>query len=528
MVDPRLRLTKERHMTANVALRNRLAKLQAALSAGLVERGVAVRLALLAGVAGEHLLLVGPPGTAKSLVARRLHLAFDGTYFERLLTRFSVPEELFGPLSIKGLESDRYERLTAGYLPCASVAFLDEIFKANSAILNSLLTLLNERLFDNGAHRVPAPLVSAIGASNELPDGEELDALFDRFLLRLEVCGVSESGFRALVEPGSIAEPQIDAELRLAESDLRELRDAATQVTLPDGILEILQELRSWCLAEKIAVSDRRWRKVVQLLRVSAWTNGRAEVSIWDLWLLQHCVWQKPDDRRKLFDWYAARVGADQMVGVGSLVDFVVGLEGVLDQALDERHAVDASGRALYRKQNGTQTTDVYTSRQQMRDGSGLYTPPNGWGCHYGDENRARENGLTRHELDRGYVKEKGRNISFDNWEGREAFLADIKNQFPPPESNAPMMAIPLKPAAYVRRQRADAQRTKEDLLAHRNGLERRIHSLESEIDSHLWIDDGFASVARSSLDRAVDEVSELLERVEKIQANLQLIPTEG
>ncbi|HEY6107220.1 MAG TPA: AAA family ATPase, partial [Anaeromyxobacteraceae bacterium] len=128
--------------------RDRLAAVLSTLESGLLERRSAVRLTLLAALAGEHTLLVGPPGTAKSQLARRLHLAFsDGTYFERLLTRYTVPEELFGPLSISALEDDRYERQTAGFLPQASIAFIDEVFKANSAILNALLTLLNEREF---------------------------------------------------------------------------------------------------------------------------------------------------------------------------------------------------------------------------------------------------------------------------------------------------------------------------------------------------------------------------------------------
>ena len=509
-------------------LHQRIASLQRVLGAGLVERETAVRLVLLSAIAGEHLLLLGPPGTAKSMIARRLHLALDGAYFERLLTRFSVPEELFGPLSIKGLEGDRYERLTDGYLPTASVAFVDEIFKANSAILNSLLTLLNERLFDNGANRVKAPLMCAIGASNEMPEGDELDALYDRFLLRLEVNAVSEAGFHSLVAPGSIDEPKVDDDLQLTESDLLEIRNAASRVVLPEGILEILKELRSWCLAEQIAVSDRRWRKVVQLLRVSAATHGRTVVSIWDLWLLQHCVWRKPEERAKIAGWYASRVGADQTVGLGNLIDFVVGQEGVLVHFLDERQVVDAAGNAFYLKPDGTHTTDPYTSRQQMRDGKVLFMAPQSWSSHYYDSEDGRKGGLTAEQLMRGNVKLDGRSVSFADWSAREDFLADIRNQFPAPERNRPLMAIPSKPAAYVRRQQADARRTKDELLAHKDGLAQRIRSLESEIGSHLWIDAGFANIARSSLDSAVDEVSGLLTRVERIQENLQLIPTEG
>eukprot|EP00887_Chlorella_sp_A99_P000959 scaffold5.g959.t1 len=154
------------------------------LQSGLLERETEVRLLLLAALCGEHLLLLGPPGTAKSELSRRLSALTGGRYFERLLTRFSVPEELFGPLSMRGLENDEYVRQIEGYLPTAEVAFIDEIFKANSAILNALLTLLNERLFDNGSKRLAVPLLCLVGASNELPESEELDALYDRFLIR--------------------------------------------------------------------------------------------------------------------------------------------------------------------------------------------------------------------------------------------------------------------------------------------------------------------------------------------------------
>lgn len=272
-----------------------------------VDREIAVDLLVLASICQEHLLLIGPPGTAKTELVTRYAELVDARHFHYLLTRFTEPSELFGPLDLQAFQQGTFHIRTDGMLPEAQIAFLDEVFQGSSAILNTLLTLVNERLFHNGAVRQRVPLLSLVGASNALPDDPWLQAFADRFVLRLQLEPVADERLEDLLNQGWQLELQrLDSARTAAEGqttrllpgikldDLAELNGRLTEVDmsqLQPVYADVVRELR----AEGIELSDRRVIKGLKLLAGAALLREASVADAQDLWPLNH-FWSRPEE----------------------------------------------------------------------------------------------------------------------------------------------------------------------------------------------------------------------------------------
>jgi len=256
-----------------------------------VGRDEVVDLIALAVVAGEHLFLYGPPGTAKSALIRQFASAVQGRYFEYLLTRFSEPNEIFGPIDLARLREGAVATITTGMLPEAEFAFLDELFNANSAILNNLLTVLNERVYRRGAEVHRLPLLSLFSASNHLAEDEALGALFDRFLLRCHVDHLKREAMPRLLSAGWALERATGATTSVSAADLRVLSRRVHDVDLTrvtEPYAEVIFKVRDL----GVAISDRRAVKMLKLLAASALLSGRDSANPSDLWVLRY-VWDR-------------------------------------------------------------------------------------------------------------------------------------------------------------------------------------------------------------------------------------------
>lgn len=302
----------------------RFKQLLGEMNRGIYEKETEISLSLLAALAGESIILLGPPGVAKSMVARQLKTAFrDAQSFEYLMSRFSTPDEIFGPVSIQKLKtSDTYERAMEGYLPTADVVFLDEIWKAGPAIQNTLLTVINEKIFRNGNREMHLPLKLLVAASNELPaKGEGLEALWDRFVIRIESRPIKlEKNFRAMLLEShadfsgstgilghaDFADNADFSDLKITAEEYAEWAEKICKIGVKEEVLDAISAIRKSLRAvnvdeaaerRNIYMSDRRWKNIVRLLRTSAFMQDREEVDICDLLPIYHCLWQEPEER---------------------------------------------------------------------------------------------------------------------------------------------------------------------------------------------------------------------------------------
>ena len=288
--------------------KERINKIISSLSDDLQEREDVISIALLGSLIEESIFFYGPPGTGKSLIARRISTAFHNQkYFEYLMQKFSTPDEIFGQVSISELKKDNYKRLTEGFLPTATFAFLDEIWKSSPAILNTLLTILNERLFKNGKIIENCPLKVIISASNEVPPKNQgLEALYDRFLLRVPVFPIKDkNNFEILLESNNVkTKTNIKNEYKISPNEVEKWKNEINNIKLSKETFNIIHILRT-LLFEKaeeldIYVSDRRWKKVAFLLKASAFFCERKETNLSDLLLLKYCLWSTNENREKI------------------------------------------------------------------------------------------------------------------------------------------------------------------------------------------------------------------------------------
>ena len=271
------------------------------LSEGLYEKENIIGLTLLCVLAGKSVFLFGLPGTAKSLIVRRIASAFkDSKYFGQLMNRFTTPEDVFGPVSLSKLKEDKFERQTEGYLPTADFVFLDEIWKSSPAILNTLLTIINEKVYRNGSQEEKVPLKALVAASNETPPkGQGLDAMYDRFIMRLFVDTAKDAdNFVKLISDKDVSfDAGLKEDEKISTEDWLKFHKDIDNVSVSDEALNIICSIKyeideyNKGNNEAIYISDRRWKNIVYILKAAAFFSERNTVMPVDCFLITHCIW---------------------------------------------------------------------------------------------------------------------------------------------------------------------------------------------------------------------------------------------
>lgn len=265
-----------------------------------VERDVIIKNALRALIIGQSILLLGPPGTGKSALTNELcGRITGGLFFSWLLNKTSDPSEILGPYSVKGMENDKFKRITAGKLPEAHIAFLDEIFKCNAPTLNILLPLINEKIIFNDGKAVPVPLISLFAASNELPEDESLDALYDRLIFRMYVGYVKDPANKQKMYEGYLSKRigiSNNARTTISLQELQAMQNESKSVKISKDVLKTFIKLINSLNKDGITVSDRRQNECLKILQGSALFEGRTNVTLDDLKALVYVLWENEED----------------------------------------------------------------------------------------------------------------------------------------------------------------------------------------------------------------------------------------
>lgn len=292
-------------------MQQQLQKIETRLNEYYIERQEEIHGISLGLLSGANVLFLGPPGVAKSAIIQDYtKMIHSGKCFTWQLTKFSTPEELLGPYSMSELENDRFTRVTKGKLPEAHLAFLDETFKGNSGILNTLLGIMNERIFYDDGKRIDIPLLTLIGASNELPEeGDDLEAVLDRFVIKHMLRSIEEpSNFSKMLElpDKCLTEPIVSLE------EIHTMKTEVPKVVFNQEAVDGLTQLRGAINKEGIAVSDRTYMIARQILKAEAYYHERQEVTPEDFEILQHCLWPDPDVRGKVLGLILSAVNPEK------------------------------------------------------------------------------------------------------------------------------------------------------------------------------------------------------------------------
>ncbi len=273
-------------------------KIEEEMNSKFVERGDEIHGISLAVISGTNILFLGPPGTSKSLMIRSYSSAIKGAkYFEQLLTKHSAPESLFGGPNLKVLKDEgKYHRVVTDMLPEAHFGFLDETFKANAAILNALLTLMNEKIFHDGDKLIKVPLISLIGAANEIPEESDgLNAFYDRFHQKYMVSYIKEKANRMAMFSNTSLENNLEPSITLEE--IQQAQKESARIEISEEMLFVYGTLIEKLMKNKISASDRTYKQALRLVRAEAYFNGRTEVQEADFEVLKNVVWVLPEDK---------------------------------------------------------------------------------------------------------------------------------------------------------------------------------------------------------------------------------------